>query len=287
MLTFESNRTPVLPVDAATVIFVREREPSGLELFFVRRNASTPFLGGAVVFPGGKLSPRDREPVRTTGIRPVPCGPEGFADDPDHALALALCACRESLEEGRILPTTAPVPPAFLAEVAGHLERGATFAEALAALPEGARVDTASLVPFARWVTPAAEARRFDARFFLAPAPRDQEGEADRHEVVAAVWAPPMRMLDAFRDGAVFLAPPTLRALELLADAETLEDAIRVARAQPLRPIRPTFVPGELPMLVLPGDPLHDERTRAVEGGTRFVLRDGKFVSEQAPSTKA
>jgi hypothetical protein len=31
--------------------------------------------------------------------------------------------------------------------------------------------------------------------------------------------------------------------------------------------------------LALPGDPTHEVRERRVAGGTRFVLRDGRFVS--------
>jgi hypothetical protein len=36
-------------------------------------------------------------------------------------------------------------------------------------------------------------------------------------------------------------------------------------------------------MLALPGDPEHELSERRVEGPTRFVLRDGRFVSEDPP----
>jgi hypothetical protein len=34
-------------------------------------------------------------------------------------------------------------------------------------------------------------------------------------------------------------------------------------------------------MLTLPGDPTHEHDDVRVAGATRFVLRDGKFVSEE------
>jgi hypothetical protein len=38
------------------------------------------------------------------------------------------------------------------------------------------------------------------------------------------------------------------------------------------------------PFLALPGDPAHAVPERRVSGPTRFVLRDGRFVSEDPPS---
>jgi hypothetical protein len=36
-------------------------------------------------------------------------------------------------------------------------------------------------------------------------------------------------------------------------------------------------------MLTLPGDPEHEVAERRVDGPTRFVLRDGRFVGEEPP----
>jgi hypothetical protein len=36
--------------------------------------------------------------------------------------------------------------------------------------------------------------------------------------------------------------------------------------------------------LVLPGDPAHDVRESRVPGKSRYVLRDGHFVPEDAPA---
>jgi len=281
MLNLDPERPPSAPLEAATLLVLRESPPGGaLEVFFVRRHAASPFLGGAVVFPGGKLEAADGLVTRTNGVAPRAFGSAQFADNAGHARALAVCACRESLEEGGILPMVRRVSPDSLTAMRRALAAGRPLEALLAQLPDGPELDTFSLHPFARWITPVAETRRFDARFFLTALPEGQHGDPDHHETVAAVWASPERMLGAFFAGDVFLAPPTLRALELLKDARSLADAFAVAARQSLLPICPRFVAGTPPLLAIPGDPLHEEPTPRVDGPTRFVLRDGRFVSE-------
>ena len=45
--------------DAATVLIVRDGV-DGLEVFMLRRNLRSDFVGGAYVFPGGAVDPPDR-----------------------------------------------------------------------------------------------------------------------------------------------------------------------------------------------------------------------------------
>ena len=88
-------------------------------------------------------------------------------------------------------------------------------------------------------------------------------------------------MLRRFTAGEIFLAPPTCRSLELLADCPTLESAMALAGEQSLLPICPEFVADDkAPFLALPGDPKHAIPEKRVAGKTRFVLRDGRFMSE-------
>ena len=257
------------PKDAATVIVVRPGSPSSgeLEIFGVVRNPKSGFLGGALVFPGGKLDPADC-------LVELGHGPANRWALLDAGHELATCAVRETLEEAGLLHTDADA--ARVRDARQRLLAGATFVDAVMPLAPTAR----GLVPFARWITPRAESRRFDTRFFLFVAEGHTEADHDGHETVAGFWVTPRRAIEKFHAGEVMLAPPTLRVFELLTSCATTDAAVELANAQSLAPICPEFVPGDPPMLVLPGDPLHSERDVRCGLGTRFVLRDGRFQSE-------
>lgn len=73
---------------------------------------------------------------------------------------------------------------------------------------------------FDTWVTPSAEPRRYEARFFLAELTSDEGGEAaaDGHETHEGRWASAAEYLALGAAGAVDLPPPTLCTLLRLAD---------------------------------------------------------------------
>ncbi|MRG90837.1 hypothetical protein [Polyangium spumosum] len=250
----------------------------------MRRHAKSAFMGGALVFPGGKVDPSDLDPAWETSATPADGRVLEMASERASALGLCVAACRETLEEGRILPVLPGLGGAELDVMAAELAAGARLFDAL--VRRGLRLALSSLAPFARWVTPEAESRRFDARFFLLPLPEGQEGRHDDHETTMSLWARPADVLDAAAEGRFFLAPPTSRTLELLAGERDVHGAITLAKRQTLQPICPQFVPGEgevPPFLALPGDPAHSVRERRIDGPSRYVLRDGRFASEDAP----
>ena len=93
-----------------------------------------------------------------------------------------------------------------------ELEGGKSFADALAA--RDARLSLGALVPWARWITPEFEPRRYDTFFFVARVPSGQEPDGRTSEAQTAGWARPRpdsyeglsqagRMVVAERDGAV------------------------------------------------------------------------------------
>ena len=88
MLDFDPNREAVPAKDAATVLIVRSGASRGVELFFVRRHAKSAFLGGAVVFPGGKLDAGDSAPELHARTNPA------------HARASSLKFSRKSKKKG-------------------------------------------------------------------------------------------------------------------------------------------------------------------------------------------
>src|ERR1700691_5318350 len=99
MLDLDPSPTGVPPKDAATLVVVRDGA-AGLEVFCVERQ-KVGFLGGAIVFPGGKLDPGDLDPAWAEQTSSPPA--RSSADDRTRR-GLGVAACREALEEAAILP---------------------------------------------------------------------------------------------------------------------------------------------------------------------------------------
>jgi 8-oxo-dGTP pyrophosphatase MutT (NUDIX family) len=87
----------------------------------------------------------------------------------------------------------------------------------------GIPLDPHTLLEFARWVTPEGAPRRFDTRFFVAPAPEGHDGEHDGVELVASAWMRPNEVLDAFARGEIDLILPTQRSLERIAQFDAVD----------------------------------------------------------------
>jgi 8-oxo-dGTP pyrophosphatase MutT (NUDIX family) len=290
MLDLDPSREGVAPRDAATLVVVRDRTGGGIEVFCVQRHKGTGFLGGAIVFPGGKLDPSDLDAAwaqRASAPR-APTSP--IASDDALLRGLAVAACREALEEAAILPieggARALDHAALLAWRARMARKETTLGELLDR--HAARLDLAALHPLARWITPVAESRRFDARFFLYVADSTLTGAHDEHETTASFWAAPAEVLRRFAAGELQLAPPTHRTLEVFADASDARDAVRMADSSCVEAICPRLVThrdarGETVALVLPGDPEHDLREPRSPGKSRYVLRGDRFVPEDPP----
>jgi 8-oxo-dGTP pyrophosphatase MutT (NUDIX family) len=290
VLDLDPNRDGVAPRDAATLVVVRDRTGGGIEVFCVQRHKGTGFLGGAIVFPGGKLDPGDLDAAwahRASAPR-APTSP--IASDDSLLRGLAVAACREALEEAAILPVAGgsrtPDHGELLAWRGRMARKETTLGELLDR--QGARLDLAALHAFARWITPVAESRRFDARFFLYVAEPTLTGAHDEHETTASFWAAPGEVLQRFAAGELQLAPPTHRTLEVLAGASDARDAVRLADSSCVDAICPRLVNhrdsrGETVALVLPGDPEHDVREPRSPGKSRYVLRGDRFVPEDPP----
>ncbi len=115
---------------------------------------------------------------------------------------------------------------------------------------------------FDTWVTPSAEPRRYEARFFLADLGSDEASDAaaDGHETVEGRWATAEAILAQWAAGTVDLPPPTLCTLQRLADARLagLRGLATAAVRSPLLP-KGLLVPGpdgEARLaVILPHDP--------------------------------
>jgi len=283
MLDLDPTREGVPPKEAATLIAVRDAAGGGVEVFCVERQKAG-FLGGAVVFPGGKLDPGDVDAAWAVVSNAPRTVEPPWAADEATARGLAVAACREALEEAAILPLVGEaLAHEELVAWRGRAARKETDLRSMLAAA-GRMLDLAALVPFARWVTPVAESRRYDTRFFLFAADAALTGVHDDHETTASFWAKPDEVIHRFVGGELQLAPPTHRTLEILAGAANTAAALAGAATACLEPICPRLVTqGHSVALVLPGDPEHDVRTPRSPGKSRYVMRGARFLPEDAP----
>jgi 8-oxo-dGTP pyrophosphatase MutT (NUDIX family) len=117
----------------------------------------------------------------------------------------------------------------------------------------------AALVPYSRWITPAAVKIRFDTWFFLAPLPADTEPRVDGEEVVEARWYTPAEALRTSAEGQLLLVFPTIKHLEQLSSFGSAEALLEHARRMEIRPVEPrVVVSGETARVLLPGEPGYD-----------------------------
>jgi 8-oxo-dGTP pyrophosphatase MutT (NUDIX family) len=116
-----------------------------------------------------------------------------------------------------------------------------------------------SLVPFSRWITPAAVKTRYDTRFFLAPAPDGIDPRPDGAETVDARWYAPADALADHERGEILLVFPTIKHLEQLGAFPTADALLEHARGREVVPVQPrVLVSGETARILLPGDPGYD-----------------------------
>lgn len=268
------------PVDAATVMVLRD-SPSGLEVLLVRRHGDSGVLGGAHVFPGGKLDADDpRQDPSTLERSAQACqtalGENGLAAS--TALGLHVAALRETFEECGLL-LGVPQGAAQVQAVRERTAAGEPFGTALHAL--GLPVDTACVRPWSRWITPRKPAmmnKRFDTRFFVAAAPPGQVVEHCAREATEAVWHSPGHWLQRYWAGEVEMAPPQIMSLCHLAGMRDVAEVLNTARSQRPALIQPeSFVQDGERVLCYPGDPAHSVAERAWPGPTRVVMRNRRF----------
>ncbi|MEJ8279704.1 NUDIX hydrolase [Pseudonocardia spirodelae] len=260
---------PVEPRPAATVLLVRD-EPTGgdLQVFLQRRVTGMAFAGGMTVFPGGGVSSGDTpDPARWRGPEPSQFGTR-FAQPADLAAALVTAAVRETFEEcGVLLAAPAGSEPGPMSGAAGWrdelVSRRATLPELLAEHDLELRADL--LVPWARWITPPRNPKRYDTAFLVARVPDGQVADDATTEAVEARWWTPAEALAGYDGGDLKLMPPTLRTLQELDRHDTAAEVLAAAASRDIEPITPEVRrEGRVVTITLPGDPdwIYEEATR-------------------------
>jgi 8-oxo-dGTP pyrophosphatase MutT (NUDIX family) len=101
------------------------------------------------------------------------------------------------------------------------------------------------LHPWAHWITPEIEPRRYDTTFFVAAMPDDQQAADISGETDHADWSTPGQALAAQRMGRISMLPPTLSILIELADLATVTDVINQTIDRRIEPVLPQLVETE------------------------------------------
>lgn len=252
------------PKPASTVVLVRDAP--GLEVLMVRRSAGMAFGASAWVFPGGKVAAADSDPAWDELS-------DGSYDHYERSLRIA--AAREVFEESGLLLATRDGKELDAASSVGFdAMRSVVEADPAAMLnlmrEAGLRLTLDRLVPFAHWITPAFEPRRFDTHFFLVRAPDGQVVRHDGREAVDHQWVAPGELLAKRLQGEAKLMFPTRLNLQVLAKSANAAAAEAEARGRKIVTVEPQLVDrGDSKVLVIPAEAgygLTEERLKEVMG---------------------
>ncbi len=215
----------------------------GPEIFLQRRVGAMAFAAGMTVFPGGGVDPSDgTADIAWAGPEPA-WWAERFATTEARAKALVCAAVRETFEECGVL-LAGPADDSVVSDTTryrdarGRLERRElSLASFLAEEKLVLRADL--LRPWANWITPVIEPRRYDTRFFVAVLPVGQLADGATSEAAQVQWSTPAEALDRWRSGADVLLPPTWSQLVALGAFRSTAD---ILAAQPaIDPIMPVL----------------------------------------------
>lgn len=260
-MTLPGNLVPASPVsqpaearDAVTVVLLRDGA-EGLEAFLLRRVKGMAFAGGMTVFPGGGVDRRDADTsVAWAGPSPQWWG-SVFGVDPSTARAFVCAAVRETFEESGVLlagpdATSVVADTSAYSKARGQLvDREISLAQFLAA--EGLVLRADLLRPWANWVTPYEEPRRYDTRFFVAALPSGQRADGETTEASDASWQPPAAAVRDAQEGRRMLMAPTWRTLDEMGALGSVEKVMAEERS--IEKIIPKLIrDGDVIRVVLP-----------------------------------
>jgi len=245
--------TPAPAHPSATIVLMRDGD-GGPEVLLLRRNRSSGFVPGAYVFPGGRVDGADASAglvARLDGLD-APAAAERLEitdEGGPPALAYYLAAIREAFEETGILvahdaastpPPTAQESPAVSGLRNALMEEAISFEEVLDRVE--CRLDGNAVEYLAHWITPEAEPRRYDTRFFAAKVRPGAHALVDEREMIDALWVTPAEALRRRREGTLPMVFPTIRTLEDLSAFSSVDDILADLRGRRIPTIMPRMV---------------------------------------------
>jgi len=172
----------------------------------------------------------------------------GFGCDERTARELVCAAVRETFEEAGVLLAGSAETGDVVPDVSGDdweeqrqalLRRDLSLAELLAGRGLALRSDLVR--PFAHWITPPVEPRRYDTKFFAAALPVGQEARDVSGEADEATWLTPAKALAELAVGSRPMMPPTIHTLGQLEPYPDVAAVLAGAPPEPVHPISPRF----------------------------------------------
>jgi 8-oxo-dGTP pyrophosphatase MutT (NUDIX family) len=262
------NREQNTPKPAATVILTREHAGE-LQVYLLKRSATSGFMAGNYVFPGGMVDAGDRnfrlwkncvdlnrdEIARQLGERP----------SREDALAFGVAAIRETFEEaGVFLARRQGQSIGDLEQISklrSDLNLSKNWLKALV-LSDRWILAISELYRWSHWITPELMRWRYDTRFFLATMPTDQVCQPDTRETTHGLWISPHEGLAANLSGDIPLSPPTLITLHSLLNYRSLKDLIKEAKIKRWgKPLLPRLIPLQVgAVIVEPWDSMYNQK---------------------------
>lgn len=229
--------SPAEPRPAATVVLLRDGK-DGPEVLLLQRSRNAGFVPGAYVFPGGRVDSGDEA---FAAILP--------ATNTGPPAAYLVSAVREIFEETGVLfarfvdgswAPDASSDPMLEAWREKLMTNGATIGDLL--FEEGLSLALDQLAYYAHWITPIAEPRRYDTRFFVAAIPPGRTARPDPREMTDAIWVTPGAALAQFDAGALPMVFPTVKTLQHLNRYSTVAEILAETRTVSVEPVLPRLV---------------------------------------------
>ncbi len=271
--------TPVR--DAASIVLLRDHSTS-LQVFLMKRHGLSDVLGGAYVFPGGKVDKADALLDAGQHLDQAASALAAALNEPNllpsHASALYVAALRESFEESGVLFAAQATAEQIEAATALH-QAGMPFNQILQQI--ALRLQTENIIPWSRWITPKVSSvshKRFDTRFFIAALPANQTASCANHETTESIWLSPREALASYWNKDISLAPPQIMSLVHLSRHDTVASVLAQAARTPAPLIEPQpYNMDGTRVICYPGDAAHTSPSRALPGPTRLCYRNNRF----------
>lgn len=219
------------PVLAATILLLRDFAGE-IQVFMQQRSYQASFVGGAYVFPGGKVDPSDYQfPLHYLSL-PEPDVANILFQKPNAQIS-AIAAIRECFEEARVLLAYDEHGNMLSLDTQSTLREYENLRNLLnnntlsfEALCQTKKLCLAldQLVFLGHWITPQSSAQRFDTLFFAAHMPALQEGIHDDYESIHSVWWSAQQALEKYQRGEIQLITPTVKSLEHIKQFKNAQD---------------------------------------------------------------